>query len=750
MTVPPPLDLRRDGAGLAFVLLVSLALQLLIFDRWMSLLDEGAIVQIADQIRDGKHLYRHAVHVAFPGVFYLTAALFEIFGPSLLVGRYLMVGVFSAFVILVYVLARTVVGRGVSVAAALFAVSYRIWAFPHWHMVSYTPLAMLWLLVGVAILALDVRRPRPFLPPLAGLAVGIAITFKQDFTTVALGTLSLFVLATASAGTASRSRAAAFRYAFARACSFGAAGLVPPAAAVLAFAPAGLSLEVLLQTIWFPLVRQPVWATSLGGDPHPYISFPPLWPPWGATDDIRRFGYFSYFPPLLLDLYWKEFITSSVFRNTTLPEIFVRSVYVLPYLLLAVFVGRELWSVRAGRVPTPAPLHVRHLRLILVLGVALMISFNRPRDWIHLMILYPATLILLAVLAELLAGGAPGPRRRLVMGMGATITGVVVVGAFAAALVARTFYAHPLASPRAGVLVTADQVAVLDRLVGDLARGTDRERVPLASLPYNPLLNFLADRPLATRFLTLLPLEEFPDRQEQVLADLARDPRTEIVYSLQHASAIPRPQQYMPKVFAALVDRYQLGAGPGQVYSGTITDGLLFARLVPRPPLEETVVYDFSTHLAAATVEDLDGFAPTGKRPAGGDPRVGLDVWPFEDPVLWLTPQSPPGYTRLEFSVAVPRPARLRAGVAMNPDEWTHFLQCAVQFVVRIDGSVVYDTTLDPRRKFVDRRWAWVDVALEPADRRRIAFEVRTDNGFGAVSHLAGWARPRLVADGGH
>jgi hypothetical protein len=354
------------------------------------------------------------------------------------------------------------------------------------------------------------------------------------------------------------------------------------------------------------------------------------------------------------------------------------------------------------------------------------------------------------VLAELLAGEKPGLRRRLVMGVGATITGVVMVGAFAAAFIARTFYAHPLASARAGVSVTADQVAVLDRLVDDLTRGDDRERVPLAALPYTPLLNFLTGRPLATRFLTLLPLEEFPDRQEQVLADLAKDPRTEILYSLQHASAIPRPQEYMPKVFAALVDRYQLGTGPGQVYSGTITDGLLFARLVPRPPLEEIVLYDFSAHLADATVEDLDGFATPGKKPADGDPRVGLDVWPFEAPILWLTPQSPPGYTRLEFSVAVPRPALLRSGVAMNPDEWTHFLQCAVQFVIRVDGSVVYDITVDPRRKFEDRRWAWADVALQPADRRHIAFEVRTDNSFGAVPHLAGWARPRLVANDGN
>src|SRR5262249_24502187 len=146
----------------------AIAIQLPIFTRWMSLLDEGAIAEIGDQIAHGGLPYRDAVHVALPGVFYLTAALFRVFGPSLLVGRYVMLVAFTALVALVYLLARTVAGRPAALGVALATVAYRLWAFPHWQMLSYTTLAILLLTVAVALIARDLGRPN------AGVA-GVAV-----------------------------------------------------------------------------------------------------------------------------------------------------------------------------------------------------------------------------------------------------------------------------------------------------------------------------------------------------------------------------------------------------------------------------------------------------------------------------------------------------------------------------------------------------------------------------------------------
>ncbi len=742
MSAPPPLDLRRDGAAVALVIAASLALQLLIYDRWISLLDEGAIVQIADQINHGGLPYRDAVHVALPGVFYLTAALFKVFGPSFFVGRVLMVGVFSTFVVLVYLFARAIVGRGIAVGAALAAVTYRIWAFPHWQMLSYTPLAITFLMAAVTILAWDVRRPHWAKPVLAGLMVGIGVVFKQDCTAVALGALGLFVLLSPP------HPAPRWRPAWGRAFAFGGAGLVPPALAVLAFVPSGLALEVLRQTIWFPLIAQPVWAPSLEGQPHPYIGFPPLWPPWGTDEAIRRFGFFSYFPSLLLDMYWQDILKNPVFRGTALPEMYVRVTYCLPYALLAFFIAREIVGARRATVA-----HVRSLRLLLVFGVALMASFNRPRDWIHLMILYPPIIVLLAAFVDVLAGHMPGPRRRLVHGTAAAVTALALALSFGVAFAARRFYSAELATPRAGVRVSENIAAALEPLVRSLtpAAGVGSPAAgepgasPLAALPYHPTLNFLSGRPLATRFFTVLPLEEFSDRQEQILTDLARDPRTEMVYSLQHAASIPRPQTFAPKVFDALVTRYRLGEGPGEIFNGTRPEGLLFARLIPRTTNSERIVYDFATHLEAATVHEAGGWHDGAPMPAATDGRVTLEVWPFERPVLSVTPASPPGHTLVTYTVDVPTGARLRFGAAVNPDEWTHFLPIGARFIVRVDDAVAFDRAIDPRTNFEDRRWVWADLPIL-AGRRRIVFDVAADNGFGAQPNLTGWARPRIVA----
>jgi hypothetical protein len=724
---PPSFDLRRDAAAIALVVLVGLALQLLVYDRWLSLLDEGGIVQIADQINQGLPPYRWGVHLAFPGVFYLTALLFQVFEPSLLVGRCFMVGVFTVFTLLVYLLARTISGRGVALGVALLAVSYRIWAFPHWQMLSYAPLAIECLMAGVAILALDIRRPRPFLPPLAGLVIGIGITFKQDAASVTLAALSLFLLLS------TRHVSASWKAAFRRTAGFGVAGLLPPLAVLLAFLPAGLTGELLYQTVWVPLVAKPLWASKAAEGL--YAGFPQFWPPWSRAEDIRSTEFFIYFPSLVLDLYWRDLLESPLFRETLLPDVFVRTAYGLPYLLLLVFVGREAKSLLLGRgAGGPAPPPVRCVWLLVFFGAALMAMFNRPRDWVHLMILYAPTLVLLAGFAELLAGPpTAGLRRRLVLGAGSLVVAAALVASFSVAVAARGLYPKPLASPRGGLFVREHVAAVLEPLLRELTPAPGDDPAPLAALPASPILNFLTGRPLATRFLTLLPLKEFPDRDEQILRDFARDPRTEFVYSLHQAAIDVRPQDYAAGVFAALIDGYELG----EVFHGTQTEGLLLVRLKRRVHPDETVLYDFAGHLDDAVISG-------GSDPVADAEVASVDVWPFERPVLSVTPVMPPGRRDVTYAVDLPVASRVRFGVAMNPDQWANFFFCTLRFSVEVDQEAVFDTTLDPRRNFEDRRWLWADLPLS-AGSHAVTFATSTDNPFCALPRTAGWARPRLV-----
>jgi hypothetical protein len=702
---PAALD-RRDALAAFALAGVALAFQLPIFARWMSLLDEGGIAEIGAQVAAGGVPYRDAVHVAFPGVFYLAGVLYRVFGPSLLVGRCVMVVAFTTLVVLVYLLARTVAARPVAVGAALATVAYRFWAFPHWQMLSYTTLAILLLTGAVAVLARDVGRGEGGLSAVAvaGLLAGVAAVFKQDCSGFVAVGLGLFVLA----GPERR---------LARAGAFGLAAAVPIVVVLLAFWRMGLLAEMLRQTVVFPLVGLPAWEAMHPGEPHPYIGFPPFWPPLARDDAIRKAGFFSYFPSLVLDLRWKDVFNHPVFLGTALPEMFVRAVYLLPYAVLLALAIREI----AGGRPRGRTVAGRRLRLLLVFAAALILSFNRPRDWVHLLVLYPPTLILLAPLAEWLAGPG-GVRRRIVIGAGALAVGVALGASGRLMLAARRFYATPVASPRAGILADEDSAATMNAILAALATRPGESPAPLAALPYYPAINFLAARPLATRFFTLLPLEEFPDRQDQVLADLRRDPRTQILYGLQHLTYIPRPTAYAPRLFAALVDDWQLGP----VFGGTRFDGRVFSLLVPRRPVAETVVVDLAT------------------RPAEGEP-VAVTMWPFERPVLAVVPAITPATARVAWTVDAPAGARLRFGVGMNPDEWTHFLPSEIRFAVRVDGRLVFEQALDPRRRFDDRRWVWADLPLGTAGPHAIVFEAGVENEYGAIPNLAGWARPRIV-----
>lgn len=742
-TPPSTFDFRRDGVALAVLSLFAVAIQLPIYDRWLSLLDEGAIAQIADQINHGMLPYRDGVHIAFPGVFYLTAGLFKIFGPSLVVCRYFMVVFFTAFICVFYLLARTVTSRGVALGTGLLAVSYRVWAFPHFQMISYASLALLPLMIGVAILALDIKRPRRSLPLLAGAVIGVGIVFKQSIGCITLAVLSIFVLVTG------RSSAATWRAAFWRAFGFGAAGILVPTAVVLAFASVGLAGELLHQTIWHPLVAQPIWTPmSAGGF---FAGFPPLWPPWEQAEAIRETGFFSYFPALVLDLYLKDILKSWAFRETFLPELFVRAVYTFPYALLAVLILHDVTRTARNRKRSGelegAAVRAGHLRLLIAFGAAALLSFSRPRDWVHLLILYTPTLLLLGPLVELLAGSAPSLRRRLVLVSGAAGAGIALSVSFALAIEAHRQYGTPLSAPRAGLFVDEHAAAVIEPLVAQLMPETGDDPAPLAALPAQPVLNFLTGRPPATRFLTLLPNEEYPDRDEQVVRDLNRDPRTEIVYSIQHAPFSPLPQDFMPGVFAELVARHQLGAGRSRIFSGTNPDGLLVARLKRREDPHEDVLYDFAAHIDRAVISKSIDASPGDEDTPSYDTIRRIDTWPFESPVITIAPLESPRARSLTYAVEAETDARLRFGVAMNPDRWSSYFARSLHFVVRIDEAVVFDTTLDPHWNFDDRGWEWADVPVSPG-RHSIEFEISTNNQFGTELGLAGFARPRLVASG--
>ena len=106
-----PITLRRDGLLVLVVAAVALAVQWPLRLRMISMIDEGAILQIAAEITDGRVPYRDAIHYAFPGVFYLLAGAFALAGPSTETARAVACGLFALTTAGAYLVARWWYGR---------------------------------------------------------------------------------------------------------------------------------------------------------------------------------------------------------------------------------------------------------------------------------------------------------------------------------------------------------------------------------------------------------------------------------------------------------------------------------------------------------------------------------------------------------------------------------------------------------------------------------------------------------------
>src|SRR3989442_5174324 len=106
---------RREAFLTAGVGLAAVAIQLPIFDRWLALLDEGYLLQLADEVNRGNLLYRDVyVDAPLPCAFYAMAAWFRIAGTSIWSSRLLAVAFFALLAMPLFRVGRAALPRGLT------------------------------------------------------------------------------------------------------------------------------------------------------------------------------------------------------------------------------------------------------------------------------------------------------------------------------------------------------------------------------------------------------------------------------------------------------------------------------------------------------------------------------------------------------------------------------------------------------------------------------------------------------------
>lgn len=713
----------------AGVALLAIALQLPTFDRTMSLLDEGHILQFADLLHRGGELYRDATLLPLPGAFELLALVFDVTGPSIRAARWLVVLEFGAFAAIVFLLMRQLAGRGAAWAGVGAAVLYKVWAFPHWQMYSYSTTAQVLLAGALALVVRNHERPSSRLLAIAGFITGLAIVVKQDYG--GAGLLAMNAALWLAAGVA---RPAGAPGRLATLAWFNGPVLAVGALTALHYASQDLLGLMLQQTLLNHLQ---------GISSGEYTTLPPILPLFEANPLYRGvYGLGAYTPAIVFTVDWARVGASAFFRESVLWDWCIETFFHAPYLIAGAGIIRVIRGRAALRDPARRSSWLGEATLVAA-ATAWIAALNRPVDWVHVAVLYwPALLLLVLWTSTGLARLAPTPRRVAGVALATVIT-LVSGYSLQLQLALRAQFDTPLRGERAGVFVGADEEAVIGGAV-DWLRSRTRPGDRAAVLPYFPLISFLAERDSPhPEAYTLWPIEYDPERQPAVIRALERDADA-AVYHVTQAAQLPRMREFTPQLFEYLVDHWTIEKVFSDPGWGYMLAGL---RRVGPPP--GTPLLALGDPLPTVVIEDARG-ARRAVAPERAAERVRTELWPFRR-VIALEPSCGTDRTVLTLPLDVPTGARLESAVGVDPAFWFRYPPSAITWEIRIvDGAtrtMAFHQRLDPHRRASDRRWVEVDLDLAPWAGRRVNVELTTqcETATGRNPAMGGFEIPRLV-----
>ncbi len=530
------MNLRLDRFLLTAVATISLYWVSRFFDRGMGVIDEGFVAALSMRILNGELPYKDFFTLLIPGVFLLHAGLYEVFGPTLWIGRCVLLLVATGIPVLVYLIARQRLSPWASAAAAALSLIWGPHALEHINHANYNWLASFFALVGLWLTGRWVQTPVPaswFSARLfcIGLALGLSILFKQTIGGYAFIAIALFILFF---------QAGWGRW---RAWACMSAGAFVVQVPVLVW----LGWHGALPAMFRHILIIPLSDFSKGGA-HPY---PDMWPVWPG------------FPAVNLDV------------STTFLAL-------MPWCYAAVALWWLVDFVRARlnrNADNPGAQRARAQEALVLLYSGFAFLGNFPRaDYGHLLYNMSAGYIVLTVLfsrLHALLNRAAGAK--------VALGGMVLLALFLARPLVEQGIRTPLWTlgardtawphPRAGVKTSAHDAQVFTQVVGEMER-IKKTGARIFVLPCAPLLSFLADVPNPTRYDVLMPGNYEPGTMQELQTLLGQGHIEWIVWRHRPMDNLVLAD-YEPEFAAFLVRTYQ---------SVQRIDDYEFLKLRPAPP----------------------------------------------------------------------------------------------------------------------------------------------------------------------
>ncbi len=717
------------------VAVVVLVFQLPIFDRWFSHMDEGHVLLFADLVAKGGDLYRDATLYPLPGAFYALAQAFKLFGASILVSRWIVMLEFTLFVVLVYLLMRRLGSPRTAAVAVFGMLVYRIWAFPHWQVYSYSTTALLLLLAAMCcqLRWFDARRTSWLLA--CGLFFGLAVYCKQDY-----GAAALLVMTTLF-WVEGRGRASSQPGSVAKpvAVFVGAGGAVG-ALVGLYFAWQGVLPDLIQQTI-LNHVR--------GIGSFEYTTYPSLFPLFAQDPALRsQSGLFAFFPGIVTTVDLETLRQDFLFRETFVYDVALKLFYWGSYVFAAYALVRVF---RSRAQLTEADKSRAWLAEAMLAGFTaafvLLLTVNRPQDFLHVAVLVWPMICLSLLYASNLLRARPVLTACLCVLL--AIPTISLLGYTARAYL-RIHSENNTSVPvdRAGIFARPSEA----RLLGDVVRFMRENSGPdetVAVMPYFPIVHFLADRVGPDRSAYIVwPFPEFPDRDQRIIASLEEKGTRIAVYNFTQFSTFPTMDVFSPDLFAYLVDHFEIERVFSYDKSGYRLAGLRRSDVTERPSRLVDAAWPEATLWIGS-----DEAPPLAIAPSERARFVERAAWPFRR-TLALRPST--GARRTVLRLPLPQPKQgdvLETAIGLHPDMWFALPGFVTRFEVAVvapgaegDRESLFVRTLDPHRDTLDRGWFDVEIPLSAWAGREpwLELSVSVDDEAGESLRVGGFAEPRI------
>ena len=475
-----------DAVTTAAVAALALVVQIPILDRSVVWVDEGQLLAIADRLRHGDVLYRDVYTGIFPGIYYLTALLLDVFGEDVVVTRWAQAVVNALTAVCLWRIGlRAMEPAWAAVAPLLYMVLVAV-DFPGLSMFNYSPLALLFGLGALLFLLRQLQSARMADGVAAGVLLGACGLVKQNFGALAVAALMLgFAWGRKGAPLGRRSVMTGL-------LPMLASGAALAVAAAAGLAAAGAFPEFVRATVGT------LWESQFAVDAFSY----PIPPIFGSHPSDDGTFVFVYTPAALFNYLMRG---EEIFGVSMSPLVLGAAIR-LAYggALVTLLAGAALlWLERRAGTPERRGA----TRAVVVFAGLLFLGIFPSAVWSHLAFVLPPVLVVLGVVGDRTWQALARRRATAARAWATAWALVLLVGLAVGAHIARDlgrWYPVPLGLARASLYVAPAQRRLLVGGTRFIERCAEPED-PVFVAPDLPLLYFVTDRRNPTPYDLVIP-----------------------------------------------------------------------------------------------------------------------------------------------------------------------------------------------------------------------------------------------------